>query len=91
MSVIERWWRIDFHDHSEWTSNEENARDASEHYDYPVAGPFVLEAQQPQGAVDALRDVRSLAANQHIGGTAACRRIIAAVDEALGDQPVGGQ
>jgi hypothetical protein len=52
MSLIERWWRIDFHDHSEWTSNEENARDASEHYDYPVAGPFVLEAQQPQGAVE---------------------------------------
>jgi hypothetical protein len=57
MGHAERWWRIDFHDHSEWTADGENALDAQEHYDYPVVGPFVLEARQPPGIVEALRRI----------------------------------
>jgi hypothetical protein len=60
LSVIERWWRIDFPGHSEWTNDSENAKDAHEYYDYPVAGPFVLEASATQGAVEALRQIVAL-------------------------------
>lgn len=54
MTVIERWWRVKVEGYNSWTFAESEAEQARRN-GYEVIGPFVLEAEQPQGAVGTAR------------------------------------
>jgi hypothetical protein len=52
---MERWWRVTVQGYPDWIANEGEAKTARRN-GYEVVGPFVLEAERPSGAVEALRE-----------------------------------
>jgi hypothetical protein len=66
MDNIERWWYVHFPAGIVEATSDEDLLLAARSCGYPVTGPYVLEAEQPQGAVSE-RDVLARALTMACG------------------------